>query len=98
MALIKKKLITIIVPETAEPAVADALSTVTRGFSAVAAGGRGKHGERPDVWHSGNFQIETIVDVSEVDRVLAVLEPFLPGTPLLAWVSDVEAWPAARFG
>ena len=97
MSLAKKKLVTIIAPESAEDELVDALASITRGLSVVPARGRGRHGERPNLWHSGNIQIETVVAPSDVEPVLAVLERFPPETPCVAWVADVEAWPAKKF-
>lgn len=97
MSLAKKKLVTIIVPETAEPALVEALAKVTHGLSVVPARGRGEHGERPNVWHAGNVQIETVVAPANVERVLTVLERIRHTTPVVAWISDVEAWPADKF-
>jgi hypothetical protein len=97
MSLAKKKLVTIIVPETIETAVVEALAKITHGLSLVPARGRGAHGERPNVWHPANVQIETVVASEAVERVLAALERFRPTTPVVAWITDVEAWPADKF-
>jgi hypothetical protein len=98
MAFAKRKLVTIVVPEGAEPAVAKALGSITTGFSVVAARGRGEHGARPDVWRSGNVQIEVIVSATDMERVEAILDRFYPETALVAWVVDVDAWPPVKFG
>lgn len=98
MLLAKKKLVTIIAPEAVEDPLVEALAPVTRGLSVVPARGLGAHGARPNQWRSGNLQIETLVAAADVERLLDVLERF-PTTdpPLIAWVADVEAWPAKKF-
>jgi len=97
MPLAQKKLVTIIAPESGEDDLVAALAKVTRGLSIVPARGRGEHGERPNVWHSGNIQVEAVVSPAEVERVLAVLERLPTETPVVAWVSDIDAWPANKF-
>lgn len=97
MAFAKKKLITIIAPESVEEELVAALARISGGVSVVDARGRGAHGERPDLWHSGNVQIETVVAASLVDRIAALLKRFSPDMPMVAWIADVEAWPAEKF-
>lgn len=97
MSFAKKKLITIIAPESAEDELIEALASITRGLSVVPARGRGAHGQRPNLWHSGNIQVEAIVAPSDVEPIVAVLERFAADMPCVAWVTDVEAWPAKKF-
>ena len=97
MSLAKKKLITIIVPDSAEDELIAALASITRGLSVVPARGRGAHGERPNLWRSGNVQVEAIVAPSDVEPIVAVLERFVEDMPCVAWIADVEAWPAKKF-
>jgi len=98
MALTKKKLVTIIAPESAADDLVAVLGKIARGLSVVAARGRGEHGERPNLWHSGNIQIETVVAPSDVERILAAVEACPSETPPVAWISDVEVWPEHKFG
>ena len=98
MPLAKKKLITIITPESTEEELVEALAKISRGLSVVDARGRGVHGERPNLWHSGNVQIETVVGAADVERIVAILDRFAADVPMVAWISDVEAWPATKFG
>lgn len=97
MPLAKKKLVTIIAPESAEEDLVAALGKIARGLSVVSARGRGEHGERPNLWHSGNIQIEMIVAPPDVERVIAVLEHYPSETRPVAWIADVEVWPENKF-
>lgn len=94
-----RKLVTIIAPESAEDSLMDDITAMGGGVSAVGVRGRGTHGVRPDMWHSANVQLQTVLDEPEAMRLLAHLEQrYLPTTAMVAWVSDVAAWPAKKIG
>ncbi|MBK7399116.1 MAG: hypothetical protein IPJ34_23220 [Myxococcales bacterium] len=91
--------VTILAPENAEPSIAEDLKSLgIHAFSSVQAGGRGQHGVRPSTWLGPNVQIEIVVDAAIVDRILEVLEAkHRKINPCVAWITDVDAWPAEKF-
>jgi hypothetical protein len=94
-----KKLLTILTSESMEKTIIeDLLAAGANGATAVDARGRGAHGVRPSSWASGNVRIEVMGDADMVQRALDKLERFRPETPMVAWVCDVQAWPADKFG
>ncbi|MFO0550066.1 MAG: hypothetical protein U0271_16845 [Polyangiaceae bacterium] len=99
METARRKLITILAPENAEfPIAEDLRSLGVPGYTAVPASGQGQHGIRPSTWHGRNVQIEVIVDASLVTPILEALElKHRHAHPCVAWVTDIEAWPAEKF-
>ena len=94
-----KKLLTILTSESMEKTVIEELLAAgANGATAVTARGRGAHGVRPSHWASGNVRIEVMGDDAMVQRALGVLDRYRPETPVVAWVTDVQAWPADKFG
>lgn len=93
------KLLTILVTDTIEDAlVEEILALGASGCSVVEASGHGMHGDRPSRWQGGNVRIEVIVGEPVVERILAHLRDRYVGLhPMVAWIADVDAWPAERF-
>lgn len=94
-----RKLVAVVFPEAAETTVGELL--VASDFSAFtilhAIRGRGVHGDRPNTWQGGNAQLEVILEPELLDPFFALLERLRQSMPLVAWVSDVEAWPIDKF-
>jgi hypothetical protein len=96
---IRRKLITILTVESAEELLMqDLLALGANGVSSLRAHGRGAHGVRPSTRYGGNLQVELLVDEALVGKVFALLEErYRPLDPIVAWVQDVDAWPADKF-
>lgn len=96
---VRKKLITILTAESAEEVLLkDLVDIGANGVSALRAHGRGEHGVRPSTRYGGNLQVELLVDEAMVPKVFALLdERYRPTNPIVAWVQDVDAWPAEKF-
>ena len=93
------KLLTILTSESMEKTIMEELLAAgANGATAVDARGRGAHGVRPSHWASGNVRIDVMGDEALMERALTVLERYRPETPLVAWIADVQAWPADKFG
>lgn len=99
MQTVRRKLVTILAPENAEPAIAADLGTLgIHAYTAVRAAGRGQHGVRPSTWLGPNVQLEILVDAAQVEGILEVLESkHRRINPCVAWITDVDAWPADKF-
>ena len=97
---VRKKLITFLVPETIEHRIFDeVLALGANGCTACDARGRGAHGARPSTWAAGNLRIEVICDDAIVEKILAHIDSEYRGpNAVAAWVQDVDAWPADKFG
>ncbi|MBK6463731.1 MAG: hypothetical protein IPF92_22405 [Myxococcales bacterium] len=97
-AMVPQKLVTLVVPESAEEEIVAEIRRMGVGVSLLEVRGKGKHGVRPDPWHGGNIEIRAVMGADRATRLLQRLEAeHLPTTNIVAWVSDVEAWPASRF-
>lgn len=96
---VRRKLITILTVESAEEILMkDLVALGANGVSALRAHGRGEHGVRPSARYGGNLQVELIVDEALVGKVFGLLEErYRPMNPIVAWVQDVDAWPADKF-
>lgn len=97
MATVRRKLVTIVAPASLEDSLVDVLGAFARGVSIVKAHGHGTHGDRPSAWYGPNLQVEVLVSATQLDALFTSLERFLENNPMVAWVSDVEAWPADKF-
>jgi hypothetical protein len=96
-ATVPRKLVTLVAPESAEDFLTDEITSLGFGLSVIGVRGKGKHGHRPDPWHGANIEVRTVMDEAGVAALFLRLAPKLATTDILAWVSDVQAWPAARF-
>ncbi|HSQ65148.1 MAG TPA: DUF3240 family protein [Polyangiaceae bacterium] len=99
MATTRTKLLTILASDLLEDTlVAEILSLGATGCSITSARGHGMHGARPDAWQGGNVRIEVLASGAVVSRILSRLEQhYLAANPMVVWVADVDAWPAAHF-
>lgn len=98
LVLVPQKLVTLVVPDSAEEEIVAEIRRMGVGVSLVEVRGAGKHGARPDPWHGSNIEVRAVMDADRANRLLRHLEAkHLPTTNIVAWVSDVVAWPASRF-
>lgn len=96
--LVPQKLVTLVVPDSAEEEIVAEIRRMGVGVSLLEVRGAGKHGARPDPWHGSNTEIRAVMDADRAERLLRRLETdHLPTTNIVGWVSDVQAWSAARF-
>jgi len=94
------KLLTILTSEAMEEMITNALLAAGGGGLTLSeARGRGAHGERPGKWAEGNVRIEMLGSEATVARALAAIDHLRADVDnvLVAWVSDVQAWPAEKF-
>jgi hypothetical protein len=93
-----QKCITILTSVSAEDAIVAELDALgVRGCSVSDARGRGEHGPRPGKWASGNIRVEVVVSAAMLERLVPMLERHRKSTVLVAWISDVQAYPAEKF-
>ncbi len=97
-ATLPRKLVTLVAPESAEESLVAEITAMGFGLTILEVRGAGKHGARPDPWHGANIEIRAVMDAASAARLLERLEhKYLATTNLIGWVTDTEAWPAARF-
>lgn len=94
------KLLTIVLPLSAElPFLAELRHLGIHGASVSTIRGHGAHGDRPSRWNPENVRFEVVVPAAQVDPILAFLEErYRPLGPVVAWITDVAAWPSDKFG
>jgi hypothetical protein len=94
------KLLSIVLPISAEESfLADLRALGVHGASVSTIRGHGAHGDRPNRWNPENVRFDVVVTAEMVDRVLTWLEgKYRPSGPVVAWVTDVLAWPGDKFG
>ncbi len=91
------KLLTLVLPESAEDVVQGELRALgVVGWTATTARGHGVHGERPSTWYGNNVRLEIVASPELVARVLDRVERTLKPTPIVAWVLDAQVHPADR--
>lgn len=92
------KLLTVVLPESAEPQLHGELREIgVVGYTATTARGHGVHGDRPSRFYGDNMRVEILASPEVVDRVLDLLErKFRPVNPLVAWVVDAHAYPPEK--
>lgn len=92
------KLLTVVLPESAELQLQGELRELgVVGYTATTARGHGVHGDRPSRFYGDNVRIELLATEDIIHRVLELLDrKYAPVNPLVAWVSDVQAWPAEK--
>lgn len=92
------KLLTVVLPESAEGQLQLELKELgIVGYTATTSRGHGVHGDRPSRFYGDNARIEILATQELIDRLLEVLErKFRPVNPLVAWVSDVLAYPGEK--
>lgn len=94
------KLLTIVLPMSAEESfLGDLRHLGVHGASVSTIRGHGAHGDRPSRWNPENVRFDLVVSPAQVDSILAWLEAhYRAAGPVVAWVVDVAAWPADKFG
>ena len=92
------KLLTVVLPDSAEGQLQVELRALgVVGYTATTSRGHGVHGDRPSRFYGDNCRIEILATQDVIDQVLELLERrYLPVNPLVAWVSDVEAFPGEK--
>ena len=100
MATVKLKLVTVIASFELQERVIEGLrASGAKGYTIVAADGRGRTGKRRHgMFEPGNARIESLMPAAAatkfLERVAAEAEEFR----FIAYAQDVEAVPASRFG
>jgi len=99
MATAKLKLVTIIASFELEDRVVERLRKAgAKGYTIVAADGRGKTGRRQHgVFEPGNARIESLMHAEECTKLLASIAAEAAEFGFIAYAVDAEAVPASRF-
>lgn len=92
------KLLTVVLPESAEPQLQSELRELgIVGYTATTSRGHGVHGDRPSRFYGDNVRIELLATQEVIDRVLELLDrKFRPVNPLVAWVTEAQAYPPEK--